>query len=350
MAASIRKIHRLVIDPGSFPPSTQVTHFTPTQWEEFIEGCCRLHLGHGGPRSYATVKRIGGAGDAGRDVEARLQLALAADKWDLFQAKHYRSPLAPSEFFPELAKFFGHLAKKTYPVPRRYVICAPLNCGADLHDLLANPDAFKTRFVDDWRAARTGLRGKPLDKTTALAVEAFDFRRIEEWLLRDMLDLHATDEAEHFRLFHITPARGDDPCVPDRPHTVEQVYVAQLVAMYSEREGSPLTVEQVLASPQYAEHFEACRSEFYCAEGLKRFSRDLMPDEFDGLLKMIYEGVRSAVSHPKHIDGFARLDAAVERVGGLSLADSKLHARMRGGDRPGVCHHLANDGRLKWIK
>ncbi|MFM0069290.1 ABC-three component system protein [Paraburkholderia aspalathi] len=73
----------------------------------------------------------------------------------------------------------------------------------------------------------------------------------------------------------------------------------------------------------YADHFTDCRVEFYCAEGLKRFSRDLFEhDEFATLLDMVLKGVRTAVSSPRH----------------------------RAGDLPGTCHHLVNEKKLRWVK
>jgi hypothetical protein len=45
-------------------------HFSHQQWELFIdEACVERKLG---TKRYAQVKRLGNAGDAGRDVEARL--------------------------------------------------------------------------------------------------------------------------------------------------------------------------------------------------------------------------------------------------------------------------------------
>jgi len=60
------------------------------------------------------VKQLGGAGDGGRDVEARLVPALIVGEWNLYQAKHYNAGITPSEFFPELAKFFLQLVASTY--------------------------------------------------------------------------------------------------------------------------------------------------------------------------------------------------------------------------------------------
>lgn len=46
-------------------------------------------------KKYRAVQRIGGAGDAGRDVEARYTEDLKADEWD-YQAKRYSTNLMSS--------------------------------------------------------------------------------------------------------------------------------------------------------------------------------------------------------------------------------------------------------------
>jgi hypothetical protein len=165
-----------------------VLHFSPDQWEKFIEEACRQRPLTSGA-SYAVVKQLGGAGDGGRDVEARLIPALTAGQWDLYQAKHYGAGLTPSDFFPELAKFFLQLGVGTYPPPRYYFLCAPRGVGNDLHNLLSKPSEFKDRFLSDWQAGKTGLkdRSQELTQPVHALISAYDFSTILECQLRDLL-------------------------------------------------------------------------------------------------------------------------------------------------------------------
>lgn len=130
------KTNSLVVKRGTVPPSVFLHTISDKEWEEFIAAACRQRTI--GTAKYVSVKVLGNAGDKGRDVEARLQAALVADGWDLFQAKHYEQRLTPGNAYPELVKFFGHLLAKSFPVPRKYYFCAPKNVGPELHDLLAN--------------------------------------------------------------------------------------------------------------------------------------------------------------------------------------------------------------------
>ncbi|MBI3713374.1 MAG: hypothetical protein HY253_10500 [Burkholderiales bacterium] len=349
-AQSARK-NKIVVKHGALPPSVQVQHFSAAQWEEFIEAACVSRLM--GSKNYAQVKRLGNAGDAGRDVEARLVHVLLEGQWDLYQAKHYNHRLTPSDVFGELVKFFGHVEAKTYPRPRYYYVCSPQNAGPDLHDLIAAPDKFKQRFLSDWQSGATGLKGKSHLLTPAMnaLVDEFDFADIKECLLRDLLQWHEVNTSAHYELFGLENERGDDPTMPAMPTTNEQHFIEELVGVYAEDSKTNMSLSDVVSSKIYSEHFSACRSEFYCAEGLKRFSRDIYPDdEFGHLLTMVLSGIRSTVAHPKHKTGLDRLTAAIELASGLTITDSKLHSRLRGGDLPGTCHHLVNEQRVKWIK
>lgn len=112
-----------------------------------------------------------------------------------------------------------------------------------------------------------------------------------------------------------------------------------------------MTLPEVLQEQRYLEHLQSHRALFYCAEGLKMFSRDLYgEEEFNSLLDMVLVGVRPSVNSLKHKSGEERLDAGLSSVAGLKVNDSVLSLRLRPGDLPGTCHHLANQGKLAWVK
>ncbi|MGM9489585.1 ABC-three component system protein [Ideonella sp. YS5] len=261
--------------------------------------------------------------------------------------------MTPTDLFPELAKFFKHLLAESYQTPRQYLICAPRGVGNDLFDLLAAPAAFKQRFVDDWRAGVTGLKQQVADLTLEqlALVQAFDFSTIVDCQLRDILEWHELDRAAHHALFGIVPERMEDPDAPPVPTKAEENYIQALLHVYWEFSGNTLTLQDLMESAQFAEHFHDQRTSFYCAEGLKTFSRDLYGEhEFVRLLDMVHAGVRSSVNSPKHTNGLARLEAGLTNSQTLKVNDSVLAPRLRPGDLPGTCHHLANEKRLKWVK
>lgn len=355
MASTTTKVRKpgknqFVIKHGAMPPVAQVMHFSPDQWEKFIEEACVLMPLRGGGR-YVQVKQLGGAGDGGRDIEARRIQPLQADGWDLFQAKHYDQGLTPRAAFIELAKFFKNLTAGMYPRPKHYYFCSPKNAGVTLHDLLADPTRMKAEFLREWAAGEKGLKPDELTPEVRATVTEFKFCRIRERLVRELLASHALDSRAHFERFGIESERGSDPMIPSSPALHEQAYIEELIRVYSEYSGTVMTFSDIAMSPKYSDDFQAHRAVFYCAEGLKRFSRDLYTeDEFDRLLGMVLSGIRPSVNSVIHKTGMDRLLVAITTVSKLGISDSKLSTRLRGGDLPGTCHHLVNENKIKWVK
>lgn len=343
------KPNRLVVKRGTVPPSVFLHTVSDKEWEEFIAAACRQRKI--GAAKYGSVKVLGNAGDKGRDVEARLQTALVADGWDLYQAKHYEQRLTPGNAYPELVKFFGHLLAHSFPVPRKYYFCAPKNSGPELHDLLANPNNLRTALFSAWKAGTHGLNAAKLTPEVEAFIIAFDFNRFEECQVVDLLAWHALDSNTHCKLFGIEPERGDDPAVPAQAEAREMIYISELIRAYTEAEGVPMDLAKVLADEVYREHLAAAREAFYAAEGLKRFSRDIyIDDEFKNLLEMVLKGIKLKVKSPLLKTGLQRHDAAIDAAQALAVTDSVLHTRLRGGDLPGSCHHLVNEKQLTWVR
>lgn len=347
------KANRLVVKRGTVPPSVFLHTVSDKEWEEFIAAACRQRTM--GSARYVSVKVLGNAGDKGRDIEARLHATLVPDGWDLYQAKHYEHRLTPSDAYPELVKFFGHLLAKSFPVPRKYYFCAPKNAGPELHDLLASPADLRVGFLGAWKTGAQGLKSHVAKLTPQMEafINAFDFTRFEECQVVDLLDWHAHDSIAHCALFGIEPERGDDPVVPAEAQPNEMTYVEELIRAYTEAEGNgaPMDQAMVQAHDVYREHLAAARETFYAAEGLRRFSRDLyVEDEFGKLLEMVRKGIRLKINSPLLKTGLERHDAAIDAAQGLAVTDSVLHARLRGGDLPGTCHHLVNEKQFKWVR
>ncbi|MFT9638735.1 ABC-three component system protein [Alcaligenes phenolicus] len=351
--ARAQRSNRLVAKGGAIQPSSQVLLFNPDQWEEFILAATRQRiLPTGIP--YVFVKRLGGAGDGGRDIEARFCRDLKRDEWDLYQAKHYKSGLTKSDAYPEMAKFFKQLALKTYPRPKTYYFCCPRAVGNELHNTMATgASAFKADFVTAWQNGTHGMKGRSAELTSEvmIAIDDFNFGQFIECQVNELLSWHKLDPAIHNETFGIVAERGDDDPVPVTPASNEDIYLEELMKVYTEHGQSPITLSSIGTS-DYAEHFMAQRQIFYCAEGLQRFSRDIYPNEpeFERLLDMVYAGIRPTVVQLKLTSGMDRLDAAVDKASTLQVQESRLSPQLRGGDLPGTCHHLVNNGRLMWVK
>jgi hypothetical protein len=353
--ATTQKGLRYIVKPGAYLPAAQVRLWDDKKWERFVESCCRVQAD---PTKklllkYASVRRLGGKGDKGRDVEALMVKPRSVDKWDLYQCKHYKNPLTRGDLYPELAKFFGHLTDNSYPTPANYFICAPLDCGNELHDLLSDVNKFKDDFISAWTGGE--LRLQRPSPSEAAYVALFDFSRIRELLTSDLIEIHASDIKDHFRLFGISPERPVDEPVPSTVGSVEHEYAQALIDVYTEHAGAAFTIP-ALEGSAYQEHFQSCRAEFFCAEGLARFSRDLyaevdpQKDPFRVLLSQVHKGIRSTWASPRHTNGLDRMEAVMNQANNLPTNENPLTAFLRPGDLSGSCHHLANEGEIKWVR
>lgn len=98
------------------------------------------------------------------------------------------------------------------------------------------------------------------------------------------------------------------------------------------------------------EHFNDSRVEFYSAEGLRTFSRDtLPPGEFEKLQDEVRSGIKDDL-RGAHADGYGRVVAVVKTARVLPLTSHPLITRIHNRDRGGICHQLANDGKVRWVK
>lgn len=335
-----------------YPPSSLVQLLSPEEWEGFIEDCCRVNMGEG--KKYKFVQKLGGAGDAGRDIEARFTIALEKNQWDLYQAKRYGSAIGESILYPELAKVMYHIGCGTYPEPRTYYVCAPKNTTPTLHDLIANPDKLKEKFLGSWRSEKKSkgidIKKFPFSGSTSKIALSFDYSKIKECLVKDLIDLHSQDLSAHETLFGVEHSRGENPPTPQLPTTNELVYVNQLLKVYSEHSGNSLTLDDVIKSAIYKDHLGGCRGEFYSAEGLKRFSRDILPGEFESLQESVLSGIKRISSSPIHKNSMEKLEAVLDTASNLQISDNPLSRRLLPADLPGTCHQLVNEEKLKWVK
>ena len=79
-------------------------------------------------------------------------------------------------------------------------------------------------------------------------------------------------------------------------------------------------------------------------------ARDAVPaGTFEALQGDVYDGVIDVVES-NHPSGMDRLTAALSRATALSLGQHPLVSITKPDDVKGICHQLANDSRLSWMK
>ena len=108
---------------------------------------------------------------------------------------------------------------------------------------------------------------------------------------------------------------------------------------------SPDTLDEALGR-----HYDRQRVLFYSAESLRNSARDRTPPEtFASLQDDIFHGVID-ICDEDHPSSLACLKAAVVAAGQVSAGGNALYAVSAVADRQGICHQLANDDRLTWVK
>ena len=168
----------------SIPPIDKVHIMDENSFEQFtlewLFGCKKA--------KYSSIKRIGGAGDKGRDVVGYYSDGTV----DYYQCKHYNTGLAPTNYYLELGKLCYYTYKKEIPMPKEYFIIASNDVGSSLQDLLDNPSELLSNLTKNWDTyCKNKITKKvevPLDKPFLDYINSFDFTIIQTYPIAQIVD------------------------------------------------------------------------------------------------------------------------------------------------------------------
>jgi hypothetical protein len=330
-------------------PVDRVKLFSAEEWEGFVQEWVDSLRDE-----YELVERCGGAGDMGRDVIATVSGGNGA--WDNYQCKHYAESLKPSDVWLELGKLAYYTKRGEYVYPRRYFFIAPRGAGTKLSNLLKKPAKLRSELLKQWDAhCRLGITKSEVvecDSAMRSHISAMDFSIFQVTPVLRMIDAHAKTRWYAARFGGGLPLRPAQLTPPIAPADIETVFVGELRHAYAEHLKKDVKdVDAGLAArDDLREHFHDARVEFYSAEGLRTFSRDTLPQgEFEKLQDEVYSGIKDDVRNV-HPDGYHRVLAVVKTARTLQLTSNPLITRLHNRDRGGICHQLANDGKVRWVK
>ncbi len=340
--------YRLGVSGPSLLPRQYIAFFSPAEWETFVyEWAHALD-------EYFQVQLPGGSGDRGLDVVGLLSDEGTDGVWDCFQCKHYNRALRPGDAYPEMYKVICGVTDKTYVLPRRYRFLAPQGCGPTLTRLLSSPSKLKEGFLDWMEGTASPLRHADDENRSRIRATAFglNYSIFKSEDLEDVLTVHrrSPNHVLRFGTRPITRARELAQTPAEVDLSREAVYVKKLVEVYNERHGTTWTNQVDITDPSSREHFKRAREAFFSAEHLLGSARDQVPAVvFGDLQQDIYDGVvdTEQMDHPS---GMNRLTKVTEKASTLPLDSSPLIGIIRPRDRTGLCHQLANDDRLNWIR
>ncbi len=129
------------------------------------------------------------------------------------------------------------------------------------------------------------------------------------------------------------------------------MYLRKLFDTYGEHLSENVSDREQLAEySELQDHYDRQRVLFYSAEALRNFARDRTPaGTFDLLKEDLFHGVVDVCAAP-HDSGLTRLRTTITTAGSVDVSGNALVGVTRVADKQGVCHHLANDDRLTWVK
>lgn len=330
------------------PPIERIRIFSDSQWEDFV-----LEWADSLRDQYGTVERCGGAGDMGRDI-------IAFDKtnpaiWDNYQCKHYKTGLTPGDIWVELGKLVYYTFINEYTYPRKYFFVAPQGAGTKLSNLLRKADNLKEQLIQNWdKHCREGITSTAvvdLDTGLRAHLDGLDFSIFEAVPPLRIIDQHAKTRWHVTRFGGGLPPRPKRTAPPVAVAAYEMTYVRSLLEAYGDHLKFPMqTLEDLGAHDDVREHFNDARLEFYSAEALRAFSRDtLPPGAFEELQDELHGGIKDEL-RGAHPDGYRRVLSVVKTAKLLPITDHALKERLSPHDRGGICHQLANDGKVRWVK
>lgn len=351
--------HQDIVFGQAIDPVKRMNIFSPDDFEDFIE----LWVTESLEIQYKKVVKCGGAGDMGRDVIAYLHTEKNDMKtWDNYQCKHYDSPLTPSDIWIEIGKLCYFTYLEEYSIPRNYYFVCQKGVGNKLNKLLENPEKLKSSFIAAWDKSCKNIisKGKSIELTEELLkhIDSIDFGI---FTYKTPLELVKSTEGsvsfasifggglKRRREMHISP--------PKKIDINENTYTEKLFRAYEDKLGSKvgsiLIDESKLSNyPEFKTHFERQRVYYFTAVTLLDLERDTRPHN-DSWITSLKDEVFNEVIDTVEADfdnAFLRVKAVTDRARLMNHNAHPLSGMIRPDDTHGICHHLANENRLDWMR
>ena len=330
----IDKVH--IMDEHSFEQFTL----------EWLYGCKKS--------KYSFIRKMGGAGDKGRDIIGYYRDGSV----DYYQCKHYKTALAPTNYYLEFGKLCYYTYKKEIPIPKEYFIIASNDVGTTLQDMIDNPLDIRSNLTKNWDTyckSKITKSGDVLLKDEFLDyLSNFDFTIVKTYPIAKIIDEYLDTIYGNIR-FGGRRIKTPEPLSPTNVIDCEELtYISALLEAYSEELNIQVgTVDSLKAYSRYFQHLGRQRKDYYSAETIRRFVRDTLTDskQFEVLKEEIYDGIID-IHEQDYDSGYKRLIADLKQAATTNtskcILDSKLHC-IGNSERKGACHMLANDKKLRWV-
>jgi hypothetical protein len=327
------------------PIIKQIRGYDATEWEVFTREWQK------GLNGYREVKRLGGAGDHGRDVIGLCSRLGCDGVWDNYQCKNYEGMLQAPLACRDAGKIIFHSFRGIFKPPRRCLFVAPKGPSTALRDMLLSPTSkFREEVISTWNTRVAGhvvdnehhaLMGK-----LAAYVNKYDFSGFGYVSIDDMIDAHSRTAywAQRFGGLLPPPNPGVTPATM-MPH--EAGYVEKLLDVYAEATGAAISsVDDLDAHGEWRHDLQNQRVRFFDAEAFMATYRDQTePGTTEDFANQIADAI--APSLIAKAPGLDRLTKALT-IAGVTAPANVLSPQAKTRVKQGVCHQLANDDLVTW--
>lgn len=332
------------------PPIDRLRTFDANKFEDMIREWVVGYLMKNG--EYIDCKKCSGAGDKGRDVIAKINQL----KWVNFQCKFYSEALAPTDIYKELIKLIHYTFTEQFTIPEKYFFVSPHGAGPKLNGYLENPKELKENLYANWEGhAQIGKSTivELSDELKSFIDEKIDFSIIGCIDPQLLIEQHRQTAYYSSRFGGgLTKRREIIKSAPEEIQNKEQVYTSELFKAYSDYKGSSITqVEHFEDDSRILNHFQRQRVGFYSADSLNQYSRDTLHpdcDYFEDLKDQFYMAIIDT-NQNDYNDAFVRVRETISYAQTINITGSPLVTHLRSEDRIGICHHLVNDLKIKWV-
>lgn len=332
------------------PPIQRLQIMSAGDWEEFI-----LEWVDSLRQQYNDVHRCGGKGDLGRDIIAFKTAIGPKAPWDNYQCKHYSKALSVADVVGEVGKLLYYASQGEFTLPDAYFFVTPRGPSTELLKSLQKGtlgEELITRWGQECRSRITKKSTIELSVVESILAN-FDFSRVTVLSPLQVIERHQKTKYYVFRFGGGLPNRSLPILKPPadfQPN--ETVYVRKLFDAYAEEKTTQFGTVDALEkrAPTLAQHLRRSREQFFSAESLRTFSRDnVPPGTFETLQDEIEDGVQE-IYNAEYSSGFQRVVKTVQKARDIAITGNPLIGVMRTNDRAGICHQLANDDRLTWVR
>lgn len=328
------------------PKLKRLETFDEDTWEDIT-----LELVHHWKTQYHKVVRCGGGGDLGRDVIAYSP----NENWENFQCKYYARSLTLDEAIREVGKIIYYCYKEEYPVPEKYYFVAPKGVTTQLLSHLMDSEKLKKELIKRWdKQCKSKITKKhkiELDSDLLSYIDSsIDFKIFDHLAPLKIIELHYQTPYHVIRFGASTRKRPKAALPPSALESAELTYTSELLLAFGDAEKKDVSNTNIADYPEYEKEYNSARRNYYSADGLEIFSRDWLPnDSYKELLDECYETI-SPVVIGDHKDGYTRYLKVSAQAAGTNYSSHPLHHYIKVQDKKGLCHHLVNEEKVKWVK